>query len=446
MKTILQMKKTIQVFVLILFTSNISNAQTLLDEKFEGTSMPIGWSFQSTITDPTYTWTFYDGYDDVEIAESETTPQNEWIISPSYNLSTFSNIYLSFSPWMYVNRVDFVADTFDFKVLISTNNGVSWTEIWNDDSLNTTNLDGSYFYDRTISKSLQSFCGVGMTNVKIGFQFISNGTTTNYNGVYLMDVKLSTECPVTTLSKFSSTSISWFPVDNFSGTYDIEYGGIGFTQGTGTQINGLSTTTYNFPSSMCKYDCYIRTNCGGTTSAWSKVSNNNSIQDLYNSNTTSDSNQINWTGYSSNYDIEYGVGNFAQGTGNLISNVPGFTYILNGLTANTNYRYYIRSNCSGVFGYWSRKNFITSTLSVDEVDIKNKIRIFPNPTSNFVNIESEQIVIESIQLFDIEGRYIKTNLKMLNKNILDLSNLSKGIYILKVKTMEGIKNIKIIKE
>lgn len=446
MKTILQMKKGIQLFVLILITSNISNAQTQLDEKFEGTSMPIGWTFQSTISDPFYTWTFYDEYDDIEIAESQTTPQNEWIISPSYNLSTYSNIYLSFSPWMFINRADFVDDTFDFKVLISIDNGTNWVEIWNEDTLNTSNFDGSFFYDRTISKSLQSFCGAGMTNVKIGFQFTSNGTTTHYNGIYLMDVKLSTDCPITTLSNFSSTAISWFPINNFSGTFDIEYGSIGFLQGTGTQISGLTTATYNFPSSMCKYDCYIRTNCGGTTSNWSKIIFRNNIQDLFNSNTTSSSNQINWTGYSANYDIEYGLDNFTQGTGTFLSNIPGFTYILNGLSPNANYKYFIRSNCGGIFGSWKSNTFVTTTLSLNEIDIKNKIRLYPNPTSNFVNIESEQIEIESVQLFDIEGRFITTNLKWLSKNIIDLTNFSKGAYILKINTKEGIQNIKIVKE
>lgn len=446
MKTILHMKKVIPFFILLLITSNSSNAQTLLDESFEGTSMPTGWTFQSTTSEPFYTWTFYDQYDDLEVAESNIAPQNEWVISPSYDLSTFSNIYLTFSPWMYFNREDMVADAFDFKVLISTDNGTSWTEIWNEDSLNTTNLDGTYFYDRTISKSLQSFSGAGMTNVKIGFQFISNGTSTNYNAIYLMDVKISTDCPITTLSNLSSTEISWFPIDNFTGTFDIEYGEIGFTQGTGTLINGLTTTAYSFPSNMCRYDVYIRTNCGGTTSNWSKQTFRNYIQDLFNSDTTSSSNQINWTGYSSHYDIEYGIGDFTLGTGTLLSNVPGFTYVLNDLSPDTNYKYFIRSNCDGIFGGWRSNTFTTMTLSLNEMEIKNNIRLYPNPTSNIINIEAEHIEIESIQLFDIEGRFISTNTKSLNKNIIDLSNFSTGIYIVKIKTKEGIQNIKIIKE
>lgn len=446
MKTILQMKKRIQLFVLMLITVNISNAQTILDEKFEGTSMPIGWVFQSTTSDPFYTWTFYDNFDDVEVYESKTTPQNEWIISPSYNLSTFSNIYLSFSPWMFMNRIDFISNTMNYKVLISIDGGINWDVIWNDDSLSINEFDGSFFYDRTISKSLQNYCGVGMTNVKIGFQFTSNGTTTNNNGVYLMDVKLSTDCPTTTLSNFNSTSISWFPINNFSGTFDLEYGNIDFVQGTGTQITGLTTTTYNFPSNMCKYDCYIRTNCGGTKSNWNKITFRNNIQELVNSNTTSSSNEINWTGYSTNYDIEYGIGNFALGTGTLISNTPGFTYVLSGLSANTNYKYYIRSNCGGIFGSWKSNTFTTNSLSLKEIGLKNKIRLYPNPTYNIINVDLDQIEIESVELFDIEGRFISANLIGLNKNILDLTDFSKGVYVVKIKTKEGIQNYKILKE
>lgn len=111
--------KGFQLLVLMLFTSNMLNAQTLLDEKFEGTAMPIGWTFQSTTTDPYKTWTFYDSYDDLEVEASQTIPQNEWVISPSYDLSSFSNIYLTVSPWMYIqNMADFCNNTFDYKVLV----------------------------------------------------------------------------------------------------------------------------------------------------------------------------------------------------------------------------------------------------------------------------------------------------------------------------------------
>ena len=101
--------------------NTILNAQTLLDEKFEGTAMPLGWIFLSTSTNAYNTWTFYDNFDDLEVnATAGIAAQNEWVITPSYDLSTFSNIYLTVSPWMYIqNMADFTNNTFDYKVLVS---------------------------------------------------------------------------------------------------------------------------------------------------------------------------------------------------------------------------------------------------------------------------------------------------------------------------------------
>jgi hypothetical protein len=432
MKTLLHLKSQIKFSLFLLLVSNFSFSQTLMDEKFEGTTLPLGWTIQSTITnDPFYTWTFYDDYDDIEIAESQTTPQNEWVVTPSYDLSSFSDVYLSFSPWMYLIRPDFVADTFDFKVLVSTNNGVSWTEIWSDDQLSTSNLDGTYFYDRTISKSLKSFCGAGMTDVKIGFQYTSTGTTKNYNAVYLMDIKLSTDCPVTTLSTFSATDVSWFPINNFTGTFDIEYGAVGFVQGLGTLVSGLTGSTYTFPTSMCKYDFYIRSNCGGANSAWSKITFNNNIQDLGN-NTGSTTNEILWTGYSTNYDIEYGINNFAVGNGTRYNNVPGFSYTLNNLIPNNTYKYYIRSNCGGVFGSWKSMTFTTKTaLSVEDAVFKNSIKIFPNPAKDFLSIQnSSNNKIDKVIVVDITGKKILEQTGDTKK--LNVSNLTNGVYLIQV--------------
>lgn len=77
--------------------------------------------------------------------------------------------------------------------------------------------------------------------------------------------------------------------------------------------------------------------------------------------------------------------------------------------------------------------------------IRNEIKIYPNPTSGFVTINSNEI-IKSIQLFDVQGRIINTYLINETKSNLDLKTYSNGIYFLKVNTSKGSKIEKIIKE
>lgn len=445
------MKKITLILILFLMANNILSAQTLLDEKFEGTAMPVGWTFQSTLTELLYTWNFYDEYDDLEInSGAGIAPQNEWVITPSYDLSSFSNIYLTLSPWMFIQNVaDFNNNTFDYKVLVSMDNGSNWIELLSDNVLTpndfmVNNNGSNFFYDKTISVSLQSFCGPGMNNVKIGFQFTSNGNlVSTFIGAYLMDVKISTEVPVTTIRSANLNEVSWFSINNFPGTFELEYGPIGFTQGTGTLVSGLpgSSSSYSLPLNQCNYDCYLRTNLNGANSVWNKKSFSYRVESLSNSNTTLTSTQINWTGIFSNYDIVYGPDGTTPANGTLISNVPGFSYVINGLTPNTVYKYYVRTNCGDTFGGWRNNTFTTTALSVNNVT-NVAFKIYPNPSNSILNIQSQDNLL-AVRIIDLTSR--TTNVSNLNSKTIDVSNLSSGIYFIEIKTINGLFKEKFIK-
>lgn len=77
-------------------------------------------------------------------------------------------------------------------------------------------------------------------------------------------------------------------------------------------------------------------------------------------------------------------------------------------------------------------------LSNTDFAIDSSIRIFPNPANEFVNINANES-IKSIQLYDFQGRIIKTSLINENQTKFDISNYSNGIYFIKVQTNEGIK-------
>lgn len=78
-------------------------------------------------------------------------------------------------------------------------------------------------------------------------------------------------------------------------------------------------------------------------------------------------------------------------------------------------------------------NELSTTLSIDDVELNTKISIYPNPTSDIIHIESRQTV-ESIQLINMEGKQV-----MMKKNpsTIDISQLKSGMYLLAIKTQKG---------
>ncbi len=73
------------------------------------------------------------------------------------------------------------------------------------------------------------------------------------------------------------------------------------------------------------------------------------------------------------------------------------------------------------------------------------IQAYPNPVSNELNIESFEEIVE-VFAYDQLGKEYRIALRKENQIYkADLSNLSKGIYYLRLITESGVKNIKIIK-
>jgi hypothetical protein len=72
---------------------------------------------------------------------------------------------------------------------------------------------------------------------------------------------------------------------------------------------------------------------------------------------------------------------------------------------------------------------------------KNSINIYPNPATYQINI-SNITVVKSFEIFNANGKVILKSDKLIS-NSIDISNLSSGIYFLKLGSMETVKFIKI---
>ena len=90
------------------------------------------------------------------------------------------------------------------------------------------------------------------------------------------------------------------------------------------------------------------------------------------------------------------------------------------------------------FSAWS------PTLGIDSIE-KSDFKFYPNPVTNFLNLKASQPIAQ-LRIYNLLGQevyFVKSNSKELK---VDLSNMTKGIYILKILTSGGQKTIKITKD
>ncbi|MGE0090323.1 MAG: T9SS type A sorting domain-containing protein [Bacteroidales bacterium] len=86
---------------------------------------------------------------------------------------------------------------------------------------------------------------------------------------------------------------------------------------------------------------------------------------------------------------------------------------------------------------------------INNIDLNNKIKIYPNPTSSSITVEIENIQTDSytISIFDITGKQVyseKVKNEGLIKKELDLSGYSKGIYSVNITFANKIWSQKIV--
>ena len=89
--------------------------------------------------------------------------------------------------------------------------------------------------------------------------------------------------------------------------------------------------------------------------------------------------------------------------------------------------------------------YTSLVLSIKDNDIDQSVGVYPNPAQDFVNVNATSN-IKTIEVFDVQGRVIQTKIVSGNETKVDLTNNTKGIYFLKIKTDFGFKIEKIIKE
>lgn len=110
---------------------------------------------------------------------------------------------------------------------------------------------------------------------------------------------------------------------------------------------------------------------------------------------------------------------------------------LDGLVANSR-----RLNAHGAI-----EKALGNLNSIDEI-LSGSISIYPNPAVNELRVESGEYQINKITLFDTTGKNLRVN-SMANsgrEQVIDLSQLSPGVYFIRLELESGVITKKFIKK
>ncbi|MCP4441008.1 MAG: T9SS type A sorting domain-containing protein [Aureispira sp.] len=136
----------------------------------------------------------------------------------------------------------------------------------------------------------------------------------------------------------------------------------------------------------------------------------------------------------------YGIHQYIEGIGSTIkSSIPSCLWTGHPPISLVCYekqgeRYGSATNC----------NVYTSVSTIENKDID--IRIYPNPVDDRLTIDFRETVFDGhLNLYSLEGKLIQSKVINDSEMTLNLESYSKGMYILKIRTPEGILTKKIMK-
>jgi hypothetical protein len=123
------------------------------------------------------------------------------------------------------------------------------------------------------------------------------------------------------------------------------------------------------------------------------------------------------------------------------------TYYLDENLPAGSYEYYVRTHYEmDCISDSSNHTIETVELGINNVNDREDIILYPNPTNGKLSVISYRLSVEEIGIFDVYGRNILSlKSQMSQQYLLDVSELQAGTYFVKITTKKGIITKKIIK-
>jgi len=86
-------------------------------------------------------------------------------------------------------------------------------------------------------------------------------------------------------------------------------------------------------------------------------------------------------------------------------------------------------------GTWEGVSRVLEQVNTEKINFNSDIKIFPNPTASDIQIQSDQLEIKTITLYDVLGRQIFT--ENVTNNFIDLESLEPGSYFILFEDSDG---------
>ena len=83
---------------------------------------------------------------------------------------------------------------------------------------------------------------------------------------------------------------------------------------------------------------------------------------------------------------------------------------------------------------------------VPAYDLRNNVRVYPNPATDYVHVESADITIQKVELYNMYGQLLRTVEVTGNAAELSVGNLATGTYFAKVFTEAGVSTMPVIRK
>jgi bilirubin oxidase len=81
---------------------------------------------------------------------------------------------------------------------------------------------------------------------------------------------------------------------------------------------------------------------------------------------------------------------------------------------------------------------VVDNLGIGDLNLNDGVAIYPNPSKGIINLKtSEGIIVSKIEIYNVLGSFIKNIELSNNQDSIEVKDLSKGMYLIKIFSIQG---------